>query len=152
MRLFYSILSSLLFLILTSCQDFKDVTVTRINEFHVTKITAEGIEGQVSLNIKNPNSFGFNIYPSEFDVTFSGVNMGKAQLKQKTHIDANADKSYPFTINTSFKNVNLMDITKLLGSIDNLGAIEVKGELRAGKFFYKKRIPVNLKDRIPLSK
>ncbi|HRF38873.1 MAG TPA: choice-of-anchor L domain-containing protein, partial [Saprospiraceae bacterium] len=92
----------------------------------------EGIEALIELNIKNPNSMGFSIYPSEFDIIFSGMNLGKAKLKKRVHIDANCEKAYTFELNSSFKEFNFMDITKMLSG-SKLGTMQVKGDLKAGK-------------------
>jgi len=35
-------------------------------------------------------------------------------------------------------------------NLDNLGKIEVKGELKAGKFYLKKKFPVNYSDKVKL--
>ena len=77
----------------SSCKEFKEVEVVGVKDFKLKKIGLEGIEALIELNIKNPNNMGFSIYPSEFDITFSGMNLGKAKLKKRVHIDANCEKA-----------------------------------------------------------
>jgi hypothetical protein len=43
-----------------------------------------------------------------------------------------------------------LDLTNLFGGGSRLGTIEVKGDLKAGKFFLKKRFPVDIKEKIGL--
>lgn len=131
-------------LVVLSCEEFKQADVVGVNNFKIKKINLEGLEADIELCIKNSNSMGFSIYPSEFDIIFSGLNLGKAKLKKRVHIDANCQKNYVFELNSSFKGLSLMDITKML-SASKLGQIQVKGDLKAGKFWVKKRFPIDYK-------
>jgi LEA14-like dessication related protein len=133
-----------------SCEEFKEVQVTGVKSFRVTKLNMEGIEAEVIVGIKNPNTKGFSIYPSEFDATFSGIKLGKAKLYKRVHIGANCEKPYVFKIKSSFKELNFMELSNLLNS-QKRGNIELNGSLKAGKFYIKKRVPVNIKEKIDLS-
>lgn len=137
--------------ILTSCQEFQDVQVVGVDSFFINKINADGIEAEVKIKIQNPNSRGFSLYPSEFDIIFSGIRLGKARLYKRVHINANTEKVYTFKLKSKLEDLNILDAMRLL-NIDNLGKIEVKGDLKAGKFYLKKRFPVNYTDRIKILK
>lgn len=139
----------LVFFIFNSCKEFKDVEVTGVKSFRLTKVGSDGIEGEVILGIKNPNSTGFSIYPSEFDIVYTGIKLGKARLHKRVHIDGNAEKLYVFKLKTSLKDMNLMDVMGMV-SMKDMGKIEVRGTLKAGKFYIKKRIPVNFTENIGL--
>lgn len=148
MNKFCLILISAFVFLFNSCKEFQEVKVTGVKSFRLTKVGSEGIEGEVIIGIKNPNDYGFSIYPSEFDITYSGIKMGKARLYKRVHIDGNSEKPYVFKLKTSLKDMNLMDIMGLVGG--KLGKIEVKGTLKAGKFYLKKRIPVDFSEKIGL--
>jgi LEA14-like dessication related protein len=137
------------FALFFSCKEFKEVEVTGVKSFRLTKVNTEGIEGEVILGIKNPNANGFSIYPSEFDVVYSGIKMGKARLYKRVHIDGNSEKAYVFKLKTSLKDMDPMDIMGLLGG-NKIGKIELKGNLKAGKLYLKKRFPVNISEKIGL--
>jgi len=79
---------SLLFclLALTNCRDIKEVQCTGVKGFKINKMDAKGIDGDILIGIKNPNAFGFSIYKSAFDVTYSGIYLGKAKLVKRVHI------------------------------------------------------------------
>lgn len=143
---FFSFLISILFTV-SSCKDFKEARCTGVKGFKINNVNAKGISAEVLLGIENPNNLGFSIYPSEFDVVFSGINLGKAKLNKRVHIDANTEKTYSFTLKSDFKNVNLMDIMKLMSG-GSSGTVEVKGNLKAGKFYLKKKFPVDVKERV----
>lgn len=134
-----------------SCKEFKEITVTNVDSFYMNKITTEKIEAEVNVKINNPNNSGFSIYPSEFEVIFSGIRLGKAKLDKRVHIDGKAEKVYTFKLNSKIADMNPLDALRLL-NLDNLGKIEVKGELKAGKFYLKKKFPVNYTDKVKLFK
>ena len=135
----------------TNCRDIKEVQSTGVKGFKVNKINTEGIDGDILIGIKNPNAFGFSIYKSEFDVTYSGVYLGKAKLTKRVHINASAEEVYSFNLKNDFKGANLMDVMKLLSGAAFKNSIEVKGDLKVGKLFIKKRIPVDIKEKINLN-
>lgn len=136
------------FLFLNSCKDFKEAQCTGVKGFKINKINTEGLNADLILGIKNPNSIGFSVYPSEFDVILNGVNLGKAKSSKRVHIDANGEKNYTFTLKSDFKNVNPLDIIKLASGGTTSGNIQVKGNLKAGKFYLKKKFPIDIKERI----
>lgn len=144
-------LSFLCLLLLGGCKDFQEIQVAGVDGFNLNKISTDGIEAEVRLRIKNPNQSGFSIYPSEFDVVYSGVRLGKARLHKRVHIDGHSEKVYTFQLRTNFGEMNLLDATKLL-NISNHGTIELTGDLQAGKFYLKKRFPVNFKEKINMLK
>ena len=149
MRLLYLFVS--IVLLFSSCKELQDIKVIAVEGFHMNKLNVDGIEAEIQLKIKNENAMGFSIYPSEFDIAFSGIRLGKAKLHKRVHINGNSEKVYSFILKSGFGDLNILDLTRLLNS-GNLGKIEVTGDLKAGKFFIKKKVPVNFTDRIHLLK
>jgi LEA14-like dessication related protein len=136
---------------LISCKEFQEISVSSVDDFKISNISSEKIEAEINVKIKNPNSIGFSIYPSEFNLVFSGINLGKAKLNKRVHINANTEKSYSFKLNTKIKDLNPLDLMQLLNS-KKLGKIEVNGNLKAGKFYLKKKYPINYVDKVNLFK
>lgn len=152
MKNVFHILSILLLVVFfSSCRNFKEVQITGVKGFKVNKINTEGIDGDIMIGIKNPNNLGFSIYRSEFDVSYSGVYLGKAKLTKRVHINANAESVYSFNLKNDFKGANLMDVMKLLSGSMLKNTIEIKGNLKVGKLYLKKKIPVNLSEKIRLN-
>lgn len=141
--------SLLVILFLSSCRDLKDISLTNVDSFSIQKMSLKEIEGELQLTIKNPNTVGFSIYKSEFDIIYGDVKLGKARLHKRVHIGANTEKSYVFKLKSSPESLNLGDVMKLIGNASS-GTIRIKGELKAGKLFIKKRFPVDYVDRINL--
>lgn len=140
------ILTSIIFI---SCKNYKEITVTNVESFYLNKITTEKIEAELNVKINNPNATGFSIYPSECDVVFSGIRLGKAKLNKRVHIDGKSEKVYSFKLNSKISELNPFDALRLL-NLEKLGSIEVKGELKAGKFYLKRKIPVNYNDKVKI--
>lgn len=145
------VLLILLSFFISSCRDLKETTVTGVDQFFVNKINTEGIDANLNLKIKNTNSFGFSIYPSEFDIVYNGMYLGKAKLNKRVHIDGNTERVYSFNLKSNLSDLNVFDVLQLLNA-ENKGKIEIKGDLKAGKFFLKKKFDVNYSDKIELFK
>lgn len=145
------ILSIILLVFTSSCKDFEEIKVIGIDSFHLNKLNMDGIEAEINVKIKNSNSVGFTIYPSDFDVAFSGMRLGKASLHKRVHIAANCEKVYSFKLKSGFGELNIMDVTRLLSG-GNWGKVEVKGDLKVGKLLVRKKVQVNFSEKINLSK
>jgi len=141
---------SFLLLFLCSCKDLKEAQCTGVKGFKVNKLDPSGINADVLLGIKNPNNFSFSVYRSTFDVYYNGTFLGKARSK-KVRIDANTQKTYSFNLKSDFKNVSLMDVLNLAKG-GGKGTLQVKGNLKAGKFYIKKKIPIDVKERVSMDK
>ncbi len=144
----FCLLSICLFLI-SSCKPFKEAECTGITGFKVNKIDISGIDADIQLGVKNPNTIGFSVYPSTFDVIYNGVNLGTAHSSKRVHIAANTEKAYTFNLKSSFKNASMIDVMKLING-GGKGMLQITGNMRAGKFYLKKKFPVNVKERVSL--
>jgi len=137
-------------LFVSGCRNFQEVQCTGVDGFKINTIGTEGIDGDVMLKLKNPNPMGFSIYKSSFDVTYSGIYLGQAKLTKAVHIKAKAEEVYSFNLRSDFKNITVVEVMKLLGGASYKNLLEVKGDLNAGKFFIKKKYPVNIKEKLNL--
>lgn len=127
----------------------KEIKVTSVEGFYVNKLTVENIDAEIKVKIDNPNKMGFSVYPSEFDVIFSGIRLGKAKLSKRVRLNAGSERVYSFKLNSKLSELNPLDILRLI-NLDNLGKIEVNGDLKVGKFYFKKKFPVNYIDKVKI--
>lgn len=136
--------------LLGSCAPLKEVECSGVRGFNIKRIDLSGIEGELLLEIKNPNHYKFVIYPSEFDIVYSGIRLGKAQLAKKVKVKGNAEEVYGFNLKKDFKDVSFTEVMKLLngGSLKNI--IEVKGDLKIRRFLIKKKLPIDIKEKVKL--
>ena len=108
-----------------------------------------GMEATVVLGIHNPNAVGFSVYRSKFEVYYDGVYLGKTSSRKRVHIAANSDKDYSFHFKGSFKGIGFGDVMRMVGNAGR-GQLEIKGNVKVGKFFIRKGFPVNEKQRVGL--
>ncbi len=137
-------------ILISSCVNFKEIKCDGISGFKINKINLQGIDATVSIKIKNPNWIGGYIYSGEFDVKYEGIDIGSTKLIEKVFIEANSEKSYEFNFKSDFKQLDLMDIMKLISGISAKRNIELKGDLYVGRFYIKKKIPILLKENVGL--
>ena len=136
--------------ILTSCAPLKDLEFTGLKGFRVDEIGTKGIKGDVMVSIRNPNPFGFTIYRSAFDVTYAGVKLGTATLSKKVRIKAREERDYAFRLESDFGSATLSDVMKVLNSASRRERLDVKGDLRAGRLFVRRKFPVALSEPVHL--
>ena len=152
-KYFPAIITCLLPFLFYGCRDMEPVSVSRVESAKVTKMDAKGIEMEIGIRIKNPNTFGFSIFRSELDVTLNNSPLGKAVIKKKVKIKANSEDLHTFVVASDFSSLLSGGYQAILAiqqkSSVNIG---VKGNIRAGTWFYKKDFPVESKQNVPLSK
>jgi LEA14-like dessication related protein len=138
---------------LFSCAELKPVTIGGIENPVLNKISREGIEAEFSMKIKNPNNKNVTVYPSTFEGMLNDISVGKIQMDKKVKVKANSNEIETFHIKSDFSKQGLADIQKLIPIIASGSArINLKGNVRAGKWYYKRKFPVEFSKIIPLSK
>ena len=133
-----------------SCRAPEMITVSKVENAKLLKCDQTGIEMEVSLRIKNPNRIGFNIYrSSNLDAELNGMSIGKLKINKRIHIGANSDDAHTFIISSDLSRMTLADIPKILviSKMKNAN-LNIKGELKVGKFFYKKTFQVDRTEKI----
>ena len=146
MRFFNGILIFCIVALFSSCVgELKEVSINSINNFKVTKMDLKSMEGEINVSINNPNSKSFKVYRSKATVFVGGNKLGTAKIIKKVKIPANSSVDNTFVLHGDFKNLDF-------GTIANITmgkpAIEIKGYLKVGKWFYKKKFPIDQKQKI----
>ncbi len=138
---------------LTSCSDFQEVSFSGIENVEIVKLSQEGAEAKITAKIKNPNSTSFTVYKSDLNVSLNGLNAGTAHLTDNVKIKRNSEDTYTFNVKSNFSSLSLSDLPQLI-SIATARNVKVgiKGNLLVGKFFYKRSIPVEVDQSVPLNK
>ena len=137
----------LFILILTSCASFQEIKITNITNFNITKLSAEGIEGEIKAVINNPNSTGFKVFRSKATVMLGDAVLGTAHLKKKVRIPANSNSEHTFILKGNLKDMGGLGM--VTGLLTGKGKqIEVKGYIRAGKFIIRHKFPIDQKQKM----
>jgi LEA14-like dessication related protein len=143
----------LLCLLAGSCTMFQEVKFTRVENINITNFTKEDVEAEISARIINPNFYSFTIHESDVEAIIGGINVGKINLTDKVHIKGDSEELYTFKIHSKLKNLDLIDYMRIAAiAMSKNVKVELKGYLKAGKGFFKKEIPVNIVQEIPIGK
>jgi len=134
--------------LLFSC-NVQMITVSSIEKSKILKLDKSGIEIEITVHIKNPNSMGFNIYKAEFDVSVNGMAVGKGGINKKMRIKAKSDDAHTFTVSSDFSKLSFADLPKLMALSKAKSAnIGLKGFIKVGKIFYKKTFDVDKTEKV----
>jgi LEA14-like dessication related protein len=151
MKRFSILLLVLTSFVFTSCGDFQDVSFSGINNVKVKKMSREGIEAEITARIKNPNNTSFRIYRSDMDVTLNGINCGRAHLTNTVRIKPKSEENYVFKVESDLSNLNLADLPKIISmAMSKNIKVGLKGDLKVGKLFIKRKYPVEITRSVPL--
>jgi LEA14-like dessication related protein len=139
-------------LVLSGCGDFKEVQISQISGVKVLNVSDKGIELELGMKIKNPNAWAFTIYRSAFHVNLGETDLGIAQLTHKERVAANSEEVHTFHISTTFDKIaqgGMGNLIALFAARKN-PEIQIKGNLKVGKFLIRKSIPIDKKQRVNL--
>ena len=125
------------------------ITVSSIEKSKILKLDKTGIEIEITVHIKNPNSMGFKIYKAEFDVSVNGMAVGKGGINKKMRIKAKSDDAHTFTVSSDFSKLSFADLPKLMALSKAKSAnIGLNGFIKVGKIFYKKTFDVDKTEKV----
>jgi LEA14-like dessication related protein len=146
MKTCFKVLIASVTLFLSSCiGELKEISINNINSFNLTKMDAKSLEGEINVSINNPNSRSFKVYKSKATIFVGGSKLGEARIVKKVKIAANSTIDNTFVLHGDFKELNL-------GTIANITMgkplVEIKGYIKAGKWFYKKKFPIDQKQKL----
>ncbi len=133
---------------LCSCSGFKEVKVSKIEDFNIKHIDTKGIEAEIEVTIENPNAVGFRVYRSSAALSYGSLQLGTARLAKKVKIPANSKQKHTFVLKSSFDGISLAEVTSLFNGRGK--KLELKGELNVGRFLFRKKIPVQHQQTISL--
>ena len=75
------------------------------------------------------------------------------RLHKKVKIKANSDEVSEFHIKSDFSKLGFADMASILPIVTSKKVdLGLKGNVKAGKWYYKKKFPIELRKTIPLSK
>ena len=139
-----------LILALASCGAPQMITISKVESAKILHMDQKGIEMEITVRIKNPNHIGFNIYrSSNLNANVNGLDLGQLKINKKIHIGANSDNPHTFTLSSDLSKLSVADLPKLmlLGKSKNAN-INIKGQLKIGKWFYKKTFDVDRSEKV----
>ena len=117
----------------------------------ITKMSADGIEGEVQMVIFNPNKFSFKVTDYDLDIYLGDIPVGKAKLQDKVKVHANKEDSYTFHIKGTLGPMLLASLPLLLSMKSQKSTrVQAKGYVKVSSWGISKKIDVDLDDMIKL--
>lgn len=134
------------FLLVNCIGEFKEISISHIDGFKVTKLTASGIEGEIKVTVNNPNSTNFKVYKSKATIMYGDIKLGTAHIAKKVKIGASSNAPQTFILKGDLKDISFAQLPGLLMGKGN--KMEIKGHIKAGKWYYKKKFPIDEKQKL----
>ena len=123
--------------------DFKEPEVTGMENFSVERKNGKMHIG-FDFIIKNPNKIGVVIKPSSLFLTIAGQDMGWVRVEKKIKIRKKSEDSYPFMLVGNAGDFVKSAFSSIWSMILGQGVdFNIKGTVKAGVFFFKKKWKVD---------
>ena len=137
--------------LLTGCLEYKEVEIVKIIEVGVKDISASGVDVEVAMQIKNPNTYNISIVDSDLNLLLKGQKMGTATIKEKVTLKKKSNAVYRFTLQSSFKDITAVGLPVLMGLMTQSSMeLQVVGDIKAQAKGISKRIPIDFTEKIKL--
>jgi LEA14-like dessication related protein len=131
--------------------EFKDVQLESIEEISLESLQGGQIDGTIHMVLSNPNAFSITVKSADFKLYNGNVKLGEASLRKAFKIDANSSKSYPVQLSGNLSNALAGGFMGLAGALTGKKPkVTIKGELKAGNFFFTKKVPIEEETELPL--
>jgi LEA14-like dessication related protein len=142
----------LLSVVLFSCGSIEPVTIGGIQNTNVKSLSPAGVDFSFGMKIKNPNKMGVTVFPASFDANVNGIDVGKVKLSKKVKIKAKSDDVAEFNIKSDFSKLGIGELGNIISMVASKSAtVTLKGEIKVGKWYCKKKFPIELTKTINLS-
>lgn len=146
------VLSFLLIVSLYSCFEYKDVEVVEYKSAGIKSISAEKVEIEVTLRIKNPNNYKISIVDSDLELFIKGDKIGTAAIRENVVLKKNVTDDYVVTIETGISDIVSGALPVLAGLIfESAIDLQIKGDIKARAKSLSKRFPIDYKDKVKLN-
>ncbi len=129
-------------LLLVSCQ-VKEVEVGSIKSFKIVNIDKSQITIDLEVPIKNPNSFSFTINDVSLDLSFNDVPLGTIKKVEPVRIEKNSNQSQHLIFQLDVEQISKGSLLFIPSLLTNKANIKAKGYIKAAKFPFGKKIPVD---------
>ncbi len=143
----------LLAIFFISCAEIKPVTIGGVENPQVKSLSTAGADFTFGIKIKNPNKMGVTVFPSSFEAMVNGIPAGDARLSKKVRIKGNSENVSQFHVKADFSKLGMGDIANVISLVSSKNpTVTLKGNVKVGKWYYKKKFPVEFKKMISLPK
>jgi LEA14-like dessication related protein len=136
------------FLMLSSCGNYKNVTAPTVNgisDFKIGNLHDGKLPFSFTTRLKNPDKLKFHVKRVELELLIAGVRVAEinSDKKMKIHRQLEPELHWEVTAEMAplLKNPGVLLGSLMRGKIN----LEVSGTMTVGKLFWTRTIPVKLK-------
>lgn len=144
MRILFGLIAFLL--LLNSCSGIKEVKLEQINTISNFQKNGKIISADVSLTIRNENSFPIVVKPSQLDVLLNNQSIGVISLRQKVKFNKKSTEKYEVPVSFENKGFQALDLLKI--ALSKQIELRFRGKLKAGNGIISKKFPVDKTQKI----
>lgn len=133
-----------IFIIITSCKEFKDVEFVEVRKVEFTEIRNGDIIATAHAIFNNPNKKGGNVKKVEISVFVKDKMSGKVLREESFKVDPNTQFEIPLDLEISFEEM----AKNLLGSLfskekEKSIALHFKGNIWVSLYGITRKVPVD---------
>lgn len=135
-------LIALLYIFLTGCLSYEEVTFKGITNVEVSKLDQNGVSARVTVTLDNPNSFRIHVSDPNVDLYLNEVYIGKAVLDSNLVLDKRSVKDYPVPLHAAFDDHGTQAMGAMLSAaLSGKATLKAKGSVVGRAFLLRKRFP-----------
>jgi LEA14-like dessication related protein len=136
-------------LILASCK-VKEVEIGKIKDYRLVNIGENKADIEVSLPVKNNNSWGFTVSKVNLKLFLDDKEIGKVVEKDKVKILPRSSQIYPIILELSIDKTIGTIPTVIASTLKNRTGIKIKGYVKVRKFIICKKFYVEEQENIKI--
>ena len=136
------------FLMLSSCGNYKNVTAPTVNgisDFKIGNLNDGKLPFSFTTRLKNPDKLKFQVKRVELELLIAGVRVAEINSDKKMKIQRQLEPELHWEVTAEMapllKNPGVLLGSLMRGKIN----LEVSGTMTVGKLFWTRTIPVKLK-------
>lgn len=140
-------------IILSSCVNYEEVSLSDVKSIEVLEIGNESLKIETELKLNNPNSYDIKVTKSMFDVYIKDNKIGNASITSPLTIKSNSNEYQTVKLQTIFEKGQQEKLPTILAmAAFGGGGIDFKldGFVEGKAMFIKKRIDLVHEGKVPL--
>jgi len=131
----------ILFLLLSSCANFKEPEFISSEGFKLEKMDGKVISFSAGAKVHNPNWFGIKIKPSHVEVYVEGQLMGNVYLEKKVKMKAKRESDLKFKLRAELEDGAMITAMRYANK-ENV-SVRIKGKVKGGIFIFSKKMEID---------
>lgn len=132
-----------------SCSPGNNISVGKVEEFRVTKLTKEHAEIELLIPVDNQNSFDLNLSDINIDVKADGIYLGKITNTEDIEFKSKTKSIYRFPLKVKFDLSVLLNPKLYNLLLSKEAEVALQGYIKVGAMWiFSKRIEVDQKEKI----